>query len=80
MTKFGAGRGSDTEGAGARMSRPTSSAAQGQKFPVVIGVTGGTFYCHHCGARWVGTWRGDPALMTCRWCDHPMNGDDDAAE
>ena len=27
MTKFGAGRGSDTEGAGARKSRPTPTAA-----------------------------------------------------
>ncbi len=56
------------------------TAASEPRFPVVIGVTGGTFYCRHCGLRWVGTWHGDPALMTCRWCNEPMTGDDDASE
>ncbi len=35
-------------------------------------VVGGTFECPYCGARWVGTWHGDTALMTCPRCEKPL--------
>lgn len=38
----------------------------------VIPVTGGTFECPHCYARWVGTWHGHPDLITCIRCEKPI--------
>jgi len=51
--KFGAGRGSDTEGAGARKSRPTPSAARVYCDRLAKGDCDDTDRCRAEGCRWI---------------------------